>query len=128
MVGVRVDKREAVGLDSVPGVSADCSVACRELVASMVKDDEDGCRLCGSDPCDKSAGPVEGARIEPASLSSSFSLLKGDRGSPMRVVRRIERFLSGVGESGASVAIPFLSCVWSGRGENATDARSMLGA
>lgn len=94
---------------------------------SIVKEDDDVPLFCGSEDCEISAVPVEGACADPASLSRSLSLLKGERGRPILVVRFIERFLSGVGESGWP-NIPLRSLVWSGRGDNATEARSMLGA
>lgn len=68
--------------------------------ASMVNEDDDVALFWGSDDCDISAGPAVEGCIVPDSLSSSLSLLKGDRGNPILVVRLTERFLSGVGESG----------------------------
>lgn len=76
---------------------------------SIVNEEDEVPLFCGNDDWDNSAGPVDGECVEAASLSRSLSLLKGERGSPIRAVRRIERFLPGVGESGCP-NVPLRSC------------------
>lgn len=62
------------------------------------------------------------------SLSRSLSLLKGEIESPILVLRRDDRLLSRVGDSGEEEKGAIRSVAVSGRGEKATDDRSMLGA